>query len=64
MDIQHLTNIAIKAALAAGKIIKKAMREDVIVAHKRRWQYLCISSGHQSRSCLRKNDSKTPKTHL
>ena len=34
MDIQHLTNIAIKAALAAGKIIQKAMREDVIVAHK------------------------------
>lgn len=34
MDVQHLTNIAIKAALAAGEIIQKAIHEDVIVVHK------------------------------
>lgn len=34
MDLQHLTNIAIKAALAAGKVIQKAMNEDVNVEQK------------------------------
>lgn len=34
MDVQHLTKIAIKAVLAAGEIIQKAIHEDVIVVHK------------------------------
>ena len=31
MDLQHLTNIAIKAALAAGKVIQKYMNDDFII---------------------------------
>ena len=34
MDIQHLTSIAIKAALAAGEIIRKYKNDDVIVQQK------------------------------
>lgn len=34
MDLQHLTKIAIKAALAAGKVIQKAMNQEVIVEKK------------------------------
>jgi len=34
MDLQHLTNIAIKAALDAGKSIKKAMQKDIVIKQK------------------------------
>ena len=34
MDVQYLTNIAIKAALAAGSIIQKSMKEAIAVQHK------------------------------
>ena len=35
MDLSQLSNIAIKAALAAGKIIQKHMNEDVSVEKKK-----------------------------
>ena len=35
MDLLHLSNIAIKAALAAGKIIQQSMNEEVLVEKKR-----------------------------
>lgn len=35
LDFQHLENIAIKAALAAGKIIQNAMNEDIKVEQKK-----------------------------
>jgi len=34
MDLQHLTQIAIKAALAAGKIIQNALHKEVIIEKK------------------------------
>lgn len=34
MDLQHLTNIAIKAALAAGQVMQKAMKQEVKVIRK------------------------------
>ncbi|WP_298555825.1 inositol monophosphatase family protein [uncultured Algibacter sp.] len=34
MDLQHLTNIAIEAALSAGNIIQKHMNTDVVVEQK------------------------------
>lgn len=34
MDLQHLTKIAIKAALAAGKIIQQATNKDILVEEK------------------------------
>lgn len=34
MDLQHLANIAIEAALSAGKIIQKYMNDPIIVEHK------------------------------
>ncbi|MFK8061488.1 MAG: 3'(2'),5'-bisphosphate nucleotidase CysQ [Polaribacter sp.] len=34
MDFQHLTNIAIKAALAAGKIIQQSLNKDILVEKK------------------------------
>ena len=34
IDLQHLTNIAIKAALAAGEIIQKSINKDIIVEKK------------------------------
>ena len=34
MDLQHLTNIAIEAALSAGTIIQKYMNDTIIVEHK------------------------------
>ncbi|MBC3759810.1 inositol monophosphatase [Hyunsoonleella sp. SJ7] len=34
MDLQHLANIAIEAALSAGKIIQKYMKEDIVVETK------------------------------
>lgn len=34
MDLQHLVNIAIEAALSAGKVIQKHMNDDIIVEKK------------------------------
>ena len=34
MDLQHLANIAIEAALSAGKIIQKYMNDDIVVEQK------------------------------
>ena len=34
LDLEHLANLAIKAALSAGKIIQKYMNEDVLVEEK------------------------------
>jgi len=34
MDLQHLANIAIEAALSAGKIIQKYMDDDIVVEQK------------------------------
>lgn len=35
MDLQHLANIAIEAALSAGKIIQKYMNDDIVVEQKK-----------------------------
>jgi len=35
MDLQHLANIAIEAALSAGKIIQKYMDDDILVEQKK-----------------------------
>lgn len=34
MDLQHLANIAIEAAISAGKIIQKYMNDDIVVEQK------------------------------